>query len=41
MRLQSAVHKSEMPIYEETIAVCKFTETFLLEERDEVTMDGN
>lgn len=43
MRLQRPVHKSEMPSYdEETIAVCKFTEAFVPEERDaEMTMDGN
>ncbi|XP_071646995.1 adenylate cyclase type 10 [Temnothorax longispinosus] len=41
MKLQSAVHKSGTPIYdEETIAVCKFTEGFVPEEGDtEVTMD--
>ncbi|XP_039306665.1 adenylate cyclase type 10 isoform X1 [Solenopsis invicta] len=41
IRIQSAIHKSGMPIYnEETIAVCKFTEGFTSEEADaEMTMD--
>ncbi|XP_018341276.1 PREDICTED: adenylate cyclase type 10-like, partial [Trachymyrmex septentrionalis] len=39
--LQTILHQTEMPIYdEETIVVCKFTEGFIPEEGDaEVTMD--
>lgn len=43
MRLQTIIHQTKIPIYdEETIAVCKFTEGFVSEEGDaEITMDGN
>ncbi|KAG5306968.1 ADCYA cyclase, partial [Acromyrmex insinuator] len=39
--LQTIIHKTGMPIYdEETIAVCKFTESFVEEGETEVTMDA-
>ncbi|KYN26915.1 Adenylate cyclase type 10, partial [Trachymyrmex cornetzi] len=41
MMLQTIIHKTEMPIYDETIAVYKFTEGFVPEEGDaEMTMDA-
>ncbi|XP_036143704.1 adenylate cyclase type 10 [Monomorium pharaonis] len=39
MKLQSVVHKSGIPIYDETIAVCKFSEGFVPEEDVGMTMD--
>ncbi|EGI58228.1 Adenylate cyclase type 10 [Acromyrmex echinatior] len=39
--LQTIIHKTGMPIYdEETIAICKFTESFVEEGETEVTMDA-